>query len=537
MGVQGSVCHHCQLDELAMAWELRLFCLTATGRSKGPVTAEQAVAQAQLAARQRIGRGGLNESAASGDPLAEGARRRDGVVGATGVVHKPSEAEITLRLLAGRLRALSDLPAAAASERDRLLRSAKVYQEKLEADKKLCWRARALAGTQRAFLYAHDELSMAASRLTLRVPGEEVSPEEERLGIKLYPTQLPIRNAELSADKAVAENDLGRKLGTLRYLRGLKSQRALKDDDGSSHPGATTNTELGPLNGTAGPAEACPVCHEVLGKEVVVLPCGHSLCHACTVRILERSAANRRTYCPSCRQQFHDEEVSFVDTRLSALKVDQASEPTGSLKGAEPEESIMISGSYGSKLEAVLRRLKAITRAQSAARVLVFSTWVDSLDILSHALAANHLPHAYAKHAAKFQSELARFKKGASTDESLTGIEAPRVLLLLIKQGGNGLNLTEAQHVILVEPLLSPALEAQAFGRVHRIGQKATTTLHKFIMQHTVEENVHRLCSARRDSPSAAVQSTVHAGNAQQLTIGDVAGLLNTAAWDEGHDE
>ena len=33
----------------------------------------------------------------------------------------------------------------------------------------------------------------------------------------------------------------------------------------------------------------CPVCHDPLGVEVVVLPCGHPLCHGCTLRLLERS--------------------------------------------------------------------------------------------------------------------------------------------------------------------------------------------------------------------------------------------------------
>lgn len=57
-----------------------------------------------------------------------------------------------------------------------------------------------------------------------------------------------------------------------------------------------------------------------------------------------------------------------------------------------------------------------------------------------------------------------------------------QVLLILIQHGANGLNLLEAQHVILVEPLLNPAAESQAISRVHRIGQKNKTLVHRFIV-------------------------------------------------------
>ena len=55
----------------------------------------------------------------------------------------------------------------------------------------------------------------------------------------------------------------------------------------------------------------------------------------------------------------------------------------------------------------------------------------------------------------------------------------------------------EAQHVIMMEPIFDPAVEQQAVGRIHRIGQTQATTVHRFVVEKSVEQNVHAICSAR----------------------------------------
>lgn len=163
-------------------------------------------------------------------------------------------------------------------------------------------------------------------------------------------------------------------------------------------------------------------------------------------------------------------------------------------------------------------------------KVIVFSTWKDVLDLLSHALTANHLPHLYPKtgQRRKFEEAVHTFQFG----DSHSGTPAPRVLLLMSKQGGNGLNLQEANHVVLVEPALDPAIEAQAIGRVDRMGQRHSSThVHRFVVSGTVEENVNKLCQDRAsamDLSAAAVKrgSGSHGVKHAALTVKDVAVLL-----------
>ncbi len=68
--------------------------------------------------------------------------------------------------------------------------------------------------------------------------------------------------------------------------------------------------------------------------------------------------------------------------------------------------------------------------------------------------------------------------------------EAEDFFLISLKAGGTGLNLTAADYVILLDPWWNPAIEQQAMGRAHRMGQQLPVTLCRLICHDTVEEKV-----------------------------------------------
>lgn len=72
------------------------------------------------------------------------------------------------------------------------------------------------------------------------------------------------------------------------------------------------------------------------------------------------------------------------------------------------------------------------------------------------------------------------------------------VLVLSLKAGGTGLNLTRATHVVHYDRWWNPAVEDQATDRAYRIGQDRTVTVHRIITQGTVEDRVAALLASKR---------------------------------------
>ena len=136
------------------------------------------------------------------------------------------------------------------------------------------------------------------------------------------------------------------------------------------------------------------------------------------------------------------------------------------------------------KLERLLADMEEV--AASGRKALVFSQWVEPLQVLAAALAPYN-PLQY--HGKVPQSErtptLDRFRSDPDR----------HVLLMTYGCGSVGLNLQFTNYVFLFDRWWNPAIEDQAINRAHRLGQKETVFVKRFICQNTIEGRM-RLSSA-----------------------------------------
>ena len=114
-------------------------------------------------------------------------------------------------------------------------------------------------------------------------------------------------------------------------------------------------------------------------------------------------------------------------------------------------------------------------------KVLIFSSFVKSLNIIAKSF--DERGWKYAMLTGKTENrekEIDRFNQDKDVN----------ALLISLKVGGTGLNLTEADYVLIIDPWWNPAAEMQAAGRAHRIGQNKKVMVYRFISSHSIEEKI-----------------------------------------------
>lgn len=99
------------------------------------------------------------------------------------------------------------------------------------------------------------------------------------------------------------------------------------------------------------------------------------------------------------------------------------------------------------------------------------------------------------------------------------------VLVCSLKCAALGLNLTAANHVILLDVWWNPALEDQAIDRVYRIGQRRDVEVFKLLIEGSIEERILALQERKRDLYKDAIEGTGKAG-LQKLSRDDIKFLF-----------
>ncbi|KAL5991335.1 hypothetical protein ACLOJK_012242 [Asimina triloba] len=516
----GPVCIHCELDELFQIYEARLFRLRKGDNGEMISSAEEAVdLQKKKFALKRffgtLSHGNRNSTAPN---VSKDYNRQRDVGGNVVVSRSPSELEVIFGVLKSFSRALLGKEGMSSATKQLLL---------FEAMRKEYAQARLLAVAQAQILRAYDEIKMATTRLRLKKTDEESS-SIDALSVE----ELIIASVEFSNDKFVSLSSLSRLKGQLRYLKGLVLSNQAAEVDSPSVSSvlqdttnftAASNPTTVECPGKFG-GEACPICHENLSNQKMVLQCLVEMTEKIKVQNGKSKSQGRWVMCPTCRQPTEYGSIAYVDDHQNKVGDDglhNIFKGDGTL-----ESSIRVKGSYGTKIEAVTRRLCWIKSTDPEAKVLVFSSWNDVLDVLGHALDANNVTYVRMKGGRKSQAAIAQFKgqKNSAEGKGKPQNQSAQVMLLLIQHGANGLNILEAQHVILVEPLLNPATEAQAINRVHRIGQDKVTFVHRFIVKDTVEESIYKLNRSR--ATNRIISGNTKNRDQPVLTLKDVESLF-----------
>lgn len=137
-------------------------------------------------------------------------------------------------------------------------------------------------------------------------------------------------------------------------------------------------------------------------------------------------------------------------------------------------------------------------------KVLIFTTFVDSIDLLAQRIGAAFGP----EQVRTLDGRLPPAQRQLLVDQ-FNEDNAPRFLVINPRAGGSGLNLQGANHVIHFNPQWNPQLERQATARAYRRGQERPVMVHNLFYAGTVEEAIRQKLELKLDLAEASLEESV----------------------------
>lgn len=237
----------------------------------------------------------------------------------------------------------------------------------------------------------------------------------------------------------------------------------------------------------------CPVCSEEPMVEQSVTGCWHSACKQCLVDYIEhQSSKNELPRCFSCREPINARDVFQVihheggerRPKMSFSKND--GDQDGETEATGRMSLRRINQLSSAKIASLIKHLRELKSSDMQIKSVIFSQFTSFLDLLEPALESAGITYL------RFDGSMAQ-KQRAAVLLDFAARPKSCVLLLSLRAGGVGLNLTCAQRVFMLDPWWSWAVEAQAIDRVHRMGQTDKVKVVRFVVEGSIEEKMLRI--------------------------------------------
>jgi DNA repair protein RAD5 len=232
----------------------------------------------------------------------------------------------------------------------------------------------------------------------------------------------------------------------------------------------------------------CPLCFEEPMIDQAVTGCWHSACKECLLTYINHQRDKGEIpRCFNCRSPINARDVFEVVRHDHITEAPTHSFSSGPPATQTPRISLRRIGLSGSaKTQALLTHLRNNMKTDSKGKTVVFSQFTSFLDLIEPALTRDRIPFL------RFDGSMAQ-KTRATVLAEFTASPKPYVLLLSLRAGGVGLNLTCARNVFMMDPWWSFAVEAQAIDRVHRMGQEGSVRVVRFVVEGSIEEKMLRI--------------------------------------------
>ena len=216
--------------------------------------------------------------------------------------------------------------------------------------------------------------------------------------------------------------------------------------------------------------EKCAICLDEIDNPTLTA-CGHLFCYDCLKMCL-----GDKKKCPMCKADLTGKELLVTNKKVET----------------DGDAVNPLIQKYGSKLGKTISIIRSLV-AQPKSRIIVFSQWDDMLSLIGKTLSENGIENSFVKgNVWSRNSAINKFKAGKNIEG-----EENKVIMLSLKNAASGTNLTEATHILFVEPIDASstearAIEGQAIGRACRIGQKTKVSVIRILIENSVEEEIYR---------------------------------------------